>query len=515
MSAFNPSLPFSRSGDSESDLPIAPRVLYAILEHASNRPDSLALQSFSASGQLPGPLTYRQLHDTISRLAVEIRQHVQPDGVVLLKCENSSQFVAWFLAILTAGCRVLPIHPRLAKPEVQSLAKQTGASVMIGSPEHFIDRELMLLAVGLASAAESGESDSATLPQLSENGGLILQSSGTTGIAKLVFRAPKALDAVASAVAHSMRLKVGERVIAAIPLSHSYGIDILLATMLAGATLNIWDEFDPPSIARECSSGSAVVFPGVPFMFEAMSRQGPPVGPGESSLRLAVSAGAPLPARVEQGMATAWGIRVGQIYGATELGSVTLNDPDSPLFAPASVGLALPGARIRVLDPRDLCSVLPCGNEGHIAVRTPAMLSGYVPDGMPELVDGYLPTGDLGQLDEQNRLFITGRAKLLIDSGGLKINPIEVESALTQHPGVLECVVGPLPLSDTIVRLQVQFVAADPLHPPTESELRQHMKDRVAPYKIPRLFERVDALARSASGKVLRTSAFPGSPPPC
>jgi long-chain acyl-CoA synthetase len=422
--------------------------------------------------------------------------------------------VIWFLSVLAAGCRVFPIHPQLAMPEVLGAVRQASAVAMIAPAPRHVDAGLVFLPFDGALLATGGSDGCDVLPQLREGGGLILLSSGTTGTPKCVLREPRALDAVADATVRATRLKTGERVIAAIPLFHSYGVDMLLATVLAGASLHIHEQFDPVSISRGFSSGAPAILPGVPFMFEALSRVKPAPGVGASSLRLAISAGAPLPARVDDAMALSWGVRVGQLYGATELGSVTLNDPGNPMFAPSSVGLPMEGVSIRVLDPDNLNRELPPDREGHIAVAAPSMLSGYVPEGALDLVDGHLPMGDLGRVDNRGRLFITGRTKLLIESAGLKISPVEVENVIAQHPGVSECVVGPLPLSSTVVRLRAVFVAADPLRPPSEDDLRRHVRERLAPYKVPRVFERVDALPRSPSGKILRALVFRGSPPP-
>jgi acyl-CoA synthetase (AMP-forming)/AMP-acid ligase II len=131
------------------------------------------------------------------------------------------------------------------------------------------------------------------------------------------------------------------------------------------------------------------------------------------------------------------------------------------------------------------------------------MFSEYV-DGEAELINGYFPTGDLGRLDERGRLFITGRLKLLIDVGGRKVNPLEVEAVLCEHPGVDGCVVVPLRQSDTVFRLKAIATPKDPAHPPIAAELRKLAKEKLAAYKVPRLIEIRSTLPRSATGKVLR-----------
>jgi len=234
---------------------------------------------------------------------------------------------------------------------------------------------------------------------------------------------------------------------------------------------------------------------------------------GFPTLRRAYSAGGPLPLAVFDAFRQRFGIPVSQLYGATEIGSVMFNDPDAPgPFDPASVGRPMRGVDVRVLDverPRP-DQPLPAGAEGHVAVRADSMMSGYLRDdddeaAPPTTVDGYLLTGDLGRLDAHGRLTLTGRIKLLIDVGGLKVNPLEVEAVLAQHPEVAACVVLPVRVSDTVSRLKAIVQPRDPAGGgPTAESLRRFARERLTPYKVPRLFEVRATLPRSPTGKILR-----------
>jgi long-chain acyl-CoA synthetase len=261
---------------------------------------------------------------------------------------------------------------------------------------------------------------------------------------------------------------------------------------------------------RELSSSAAgiTIFPGVPFMFEMLAEHGGRSGARFASLRRAYSAGGPLPRGVADAFRERFGVTVSQLYGATEIGSVTYADPDLPGFAPASVGQAMKGVSIRILAPdaRDASEPLPTGEPGHVAVLAASMLRGYLGDEpSPTTIDGYFPTGDLGRLDQHANLTITGRIKLLIDVGGLKVNPLEVEQVLAEHPGVATCIVVPVRVSETVSRLKAIVTprpdAADPLEP---ASLRAFARSRLAGYKVPRVFEVRDRLPTSATGKVLR-----------
>ena len=160
------------------------------------------------------------------------------------------------------------------------------------------------------------------------------------------------------------------------------------------------------------------------------------------------------------------------------------------------------GVEVRV-EPVNLSTDSHSG-DGQILVRATSMFAGYL-TGEPVLTsDGFFPTGDLGRIDAHGNLTVTGRIKLLIDVGGLKVNPLEVEDVLQQHPGVAACVVVPIRLSETISRIKAVVRPTDPASPPAVDELRRFARARLTPHKIPRVFEFRDALPTSPAGKILR-----------
>jgi acyl-coenzyme A synthetase/AMP-(fatty) acid ligase len=199
----------------------------------------------------------------------------------------------------------------------------------------------------------------------------------------------------------------------------------------------------------------------------------------------------------------AWGVQVGQLYGATELGTVSMDVPGRDGFDAASVGRPLAGVSMRVVDPEDPGRARAAGEEGQLAIRAASMLSGYLDDEM-RLVDGHLLTGDLAKIDDAGRAWITGRLNLLIDVGAYKVNPLEVEGVMCEHPNVAECVVVSLSASETVQRLRAVVVLRDPCQPVESEELRRFLRERLSPIKVPRVVEVVSALPKAPTGKVLR-----------
>lgn len=424
-------------------------------------------------------ITYGELVSSALGRAAELRR--RNAGTILLVAENSPDYIAWFLGSLWAGCWAMVVQGAAPRSDLASLADRLAAGLIIG-------RDLP----GLPSLPL--RADFPPAPAAGPEGGLMLQSSGTTGMPKIVRRNAKSLRAVARNVADAVGLTPNDVVGAAIPMGHSYGIEnALLAPLAAGASIRVFASFEPAAIASHLTG--ITVFPGVPFFFEAISR----ATANRGSLRLAYSAGASLPARTAAAFQDAFGLRLGQLFGTTEVGSVAFAHPDDPAFDPASVGKPMHGVRIRIADGdgRDL----PRGAEGQVLIAAPSMLESYADAPLDLTPDGFFPTGDLGRLDETGQLSITGRLKFIVDVGGLKVNPLEVEAVLASHPRVADCIVLPLSLSETVTRLRALVVPRAAID--LES-LRDFCRARLAPHKVPRVFEVRDDLPRSPTGKILR-----------
>jgi len=247
------------------------------------------------------------------------------------------------------------------------------------------------------------------------------------------------------------------------------------------------------------------ILPGVPSLFEFLADR----GDGRAAfpaLRCAYSAGGRLPASVFEACCERLQLRVGQLYGSSEVGSVTFNDPHAPNHDPRSVGFCMEGVSVRIVDPttQRLDAPLAPGIEGELAVRAPSMLKAYVGERDVPTRDDYFLTGDLARVDARGSLTITGRTRLLIDVGAFKVNPLEVEAMIEQHAGVRACLVLSAPVTDTISRVRALVVPHDLNNPPSSDSIRRFLRSRLSPHKIPRAIEMVASLPTSPTGKVLR-----------
>jgi acyl-CoA synthetase (AMP-forming)/AMP-acid ligase II len=477
-----------------------------LLQQLSDRPpDDVAIHEPAQGSNPSRDVTHAQLLAAVRSTTATLRSDLRPGDVLLLVSPNRAEFTAAFLGGLGAGMKVFPLSPELADVELLAAAEQVCPAAVIGIVEavetlrgrvrHAFSIEELLTQSSTESLAFDGTGAA----------GLLLQSSGTTGRPKVIHRDAASLDAVARQMAEAIGFRSDDRVLACVPLCHSYGIEHgLLAPTWAGSTVHLARGFDLRVARRELVDAGITILPGVPFMFEMLAQHG-----GDatfSTLRRAYSAGGPLPPSVYDAFLSTRGVRVSQLYGATEIGSVTFSDPDLSGFEPASVGRAMRGVDIRILDvdrPK-VDQPLPPGEQGQVAVRAQSMLREYLGEEHSPTLNGFFLTGDLGRVDEHGNLFVTGRLKLLIDVGGLKVNPLEVEGVLAQHDAVGACVVVPMRVSETVCRLKAIVTPADPDAPPSPDALRQFARARLASYKVPRVFELRETLPTSPTGKVLR-----------
>lgn len=459
-------------------------LLRHVARHAERRPKWVAYREVTNTSATARTQTYAGLVQAVSEVSSRLRTVFAAGSTLLVRIPNTCDYPAAFLGVLAAECAAFPVPADAAEPEVCAAIDQSGAVAVIGP--------------GLTI------SPSGRVPMGQRRHGLLLQSSGTTGRPKIVYRPAAAVDAVCANMVGAIGFTDTDRVLATVPLCHSYGLEHgLLAPLTAGASIHLCQGFDLHLVLGQLAGAGISVFPAVPSMFEMLAQLA-----DERSrfpaLRTTYSAGGQLPSGIAEAFFRKYGLRIAQLYGASEVGSVTFTRSDDPAFDSSSVGRPMHGVDIRIGAVNDQAQVQPTGTDGQVLVRATSMFTGYLNGESGVTSDGFFPTGDLGRVDASGNLTITGRIKLLIDVGGLKVNPLEVEEVLRQHPGVAACVAVPMRLSETISRIRAVVVPVDPATPPAAEELRRFARARLTPHKVPRVFEFRDKLPTSATGKILR-----------
>jgi long-chain acyl-CoA synthetase len=328
-------------------------------------------------------------------------------------------------------------------------------------------------------------------------------TSGSTGTPKRIVRSHADLVHELGALREVFGLTEADRVLGVTPFSHVNGlVRTMMTSMSCGARLYPLPHFLRRRVLALLARERLTFFGGVPYMFAILAETAGDDGADLSALRVVFSSSAPLtPADGERFLAR-YGVAVRQLYGSTETGTIAFNRDADPRATMRSVGTPLPGVRISVVDDAD--RPVPPGREGQVVVASPFAASGYLGDPDASRLafrDAGCRSGDLGILDSGGALTLTGRTRLVINRGGFKVNPYEVEDAIRSHPSVRDVAVFGAPTAHGDETVCCVIVPGRPCSP---EDIVVHCRDRIADFKIPTWISFADALPRSATGKVLR-----------
>lgn len=432
-------------------------------------------------------LTYRQLERRAGGVALDLRGRGLGAGSrVALALPNGIAFAVALYGALKVGATVSPLNPQLTADERARTLADFGADVVIET--------------GSDAAADAVTLERTDAPAI------VLYTSGSTGRPKGAVLSHAAVAAGnASWRGPVMDLTADDRVLAVLPLSHSYGINgALLAPLIAGACVVLLPRFTVEGVVRTVRQHAVTVFPAVATMYQWLLDTAGWSREAFASVRIALSGAAPCPWPLAEAWRARTGIRILRGYGMTELHRPISYLANDPRDFPDCIGRPVPGVEIRIVD--DEGQEVARGEAGELLIRSDAAMDGYL--AQPEetratLVDGWFRTGDLARVSPEGFVSIVGRKKDMILRGGYSISPPEIEAALLAHPSVAEAaVIGvPHPSLGEEINAFVSLRAGTSLAP---DDLIAWCKDRVAAYKCPRAVTIMTALPRGATGKVLK-----------
>jgi fatty-acyl-CoA synthase len=340
-----------------------------------------------------------------------------------------------------------------------------------------------------------------------DGGGVIVYTSGTTGKPKGATRSWKqtGFDAVADMVAQ-VGMNHDDRHLVVCPLYHSAAPAFVAITMSLGATTVLMNHFDPEAclalIERERITSTLMV----PTMLVRITALPAAVRRryDTSSLRWIMSGAAPLATETARQVEAQFGPVLWNFYGATETGLVTLAGPGEHTARPGTVGRAMRGNQIRLLD--DAGAEVPAGQVGEVYVRNSMLIGGYHKnrDATDKSIkDGFFSVGDLGRLDGDGFLYMESRKHDMVISGGVNIYPREIEDHLHTHPAIFDVAVVGVPDPEWGETLRA-YVVVRPGHALTADEVADYCRRELADYKRPRQVVFVDELPRNPTGKILK-----------
>jgi acyl-CoA synthetase (AMP-forming)/AMP-acid ligase II len=461
------------------------------------------------------PLSYRQLEEAVAGLAGDLAASgVDPGQRIALVAPNTVATLVAVLALWRAGAAVAPLNPSLTGPEMVAVLEALSVDRALWAPSGTEDRlDALRRATRRVDILEgdpprlNGAAAPVGPAYRPEATALLLQTSGTTGKAKVVPIRQEHLVVSASTIAGTYRLGPEDVGYGVMPLFHVHGlVGVALSTLTSGGEVVLGVHPAMASFWEDVSAFAVTWLSAVPTILARVPLPGPTPG---SRLRFVRSASSPLPPVLAMRIEAELGVPVLEAYGMTECTHQLAANPLPPgEHRLGTVGVAT-NCEIRVLD--DDWRALPAGSSGEVAVRGPNVVDGYLDN--PEATaasfrDGWFRTGDVGVLDSDGYLTLVGRIKELINRGGEKISPREVDEVLLTHPAVAEAAAYGSPDETYGEVVHAAVVASGPV---TEAELIEHCRTRVARFKVPAAVHFVSALPKGPTGKVLRSSL--SSPP--
>ena len=466
-----------------------------------------------------GALTFRELDRRADALAAGLQS--LPGGtpeVVAIMCRNHRGFVEALIAANRIGADILLLNTSFAGPALADVVNREGADAVIYD-EEFTDSVDRALAdhpdtTRIVAWTDYPEVHDTTVEKLiSANAGrrqtktdrkgkLILLTSGTTGNPKGAKHSGGGATEL-QAMLDRVPWHTEETTVVVAPMFHAWGFSQLIFAASMGCTVVTRRKFDPEAtlalIDRHQATGLCVV----PVMFDRIMDLPDEVRRRYSgrSLRFATASGSRMRPDVVTRFMDEFGDIIYNNYNATEAGMIATATPTDLRAAPDTAGKPASCTEIRILDSE--FRPVPTGEVGQIFVRNSNRFDGYTSGATRDFHEGFMASGDVGRLDEAGRLYVVGRDDEMIVSGGENVYPIEVEKTLAAHPDVAEATVMGVDDEQYGQRLAAFVVLAQNASA-TVDGLKQHVRDNLANYKVPRDIVLLDELPRSSTGKISR-----------
>ena len=459
-----------------------------------------------------GDLTYAEVERRTNALANAWRARgLRPgDGVALL-VRNHRGFLEAFYAAAKCGARVVLLNTDFAGPQVREVAAREGVDLLVHDEEYEVAVAGVPAPAGRYVAwcdgpredsleALIGEASTAPPPRVTTHAKVVILTSGTTGTPKGAQREEPRSLLPFGGLFGKVPFRSAEVTECCAPMFHALGFTQAMLCVALGHTLVMRRRFDPVAVLDSLGRNRVTTVVAVPAMLSRLVDAAAEQPPDVSSLRIIFLAGSQLGADLCVRATQVFGPVIYNLYGSTEVAYATIGTPEELAIEPGSVGSPCPGVAVKLLD--DDGREVPRGVTGRIFVRNVMPFSGYTGGGGKEIVDGMMSTGDVGHFDRHGFLHIDGRDDDMIVSGGENLFPGEVEELISSHPDVLEASCIGVDDETFGKRLHAFVVRRD--ESLTEDAVKEHVRQNLARFKVPRAVTFLDELPRNPTGKVLK-----------
>jgi long-chain acyl-CoA synthetase len=445
---------------------------------------------------------------------------------VAIYSQNRWEWIVAYHGTLKAGAVVNPINVMLTAEEVRFVLRDCAASLLFAADSkmdglHGVTDEVASLreVVCFGTAPEhtvafdtylDGPADFTPAAVSPTEPSTIGYTSGTTGHPKGAIQSQQAVLLNCRSTA-SMHARVSDDiVVTALPAPHVYGNVAINSTFLVGGTVVLMERFDAGTALGLIERHRATMFEGVPAMYSMLLAHDDIGSADLSSLTRSTVGGQTIALSTIEAWQRRSGAKLVELWGMTEISGLGTTHWDCQQPVPGSIGVALPGAEVRVSSLDDPSVTVEPGTPGELMIRGPLVMLGYF--GNDEATaqalepDGWLHTGDVAYMDTAGYFFIVDRRKDMIITAGYNVYPAEIERVLAAHPAVAMVAVGPVPdeVKGELARAYVVLRAGSEGSETLETELIDYCRRRLAAYKLPRSVRFVDHLPQTSTGKIMR-----------
>jgi len=471
------------------------------------------------------PYCFREVDEEVRKRALWLRKvGINKGDHVAIQLPKSLEFIFLHLAVLSVGAVSLPLNPAYSPSESSYFLADSRSSLFITEAHTFTPLQKPLEEVGeirtvlVDEASPSGwgplswelekvgSGDARNYPTQEDDVAMICYTSGTTGNPKGAMITHRNLVTNMMALKRVWAWTERDILLHVLPLFHIHGLVVALhGALYAGSTLIMQEKFDPQRAWEAIEEEKCTLLMAVPTIYFRLLKEWETVKPGLQTMKLFISGSAPLSESLFHNFHEVTGFRILERYGMTETGMITSNPLEADRRKPKSVGYPLPGVQIRLAVPggHDVQE----GEVGEVWIRGDNVFKGYWQG--PEKTEGafeggWFKSGDLGYQDPKDalRLYLVGRAKEVIITGGYNVYPKEVINVLEQHEAIQEVEVIGLADEDFGEKVTAVVVFKKGHTPVPPKEIIAFCKKRLVNYKCPKQVLAVDQMPRNAMGKI-------------